>query len=272
MITNSTAKLILDGAEAVSTDLGLTENVVKRTDKGVLLNSVFLTYESLIKISHREDSVYFGTPNGVFQVAIHEKHYYKLVPTSGAPTIEIDGIRMHRTSGITPDRDTFNKLDALGLVHGNVLDTCTGLGYTAIEAAKRGANKVITVDLQPNVLRIAKMNPWSSDLFALVDIHKIIADVFNAVDLLPNRFFDCVIHDPPRHRQAGKLYSGTFYKKLYRVLRRGGKMYHYTGEPRSRYRGVNFPRGVSKRLGEAGFVDLLYHKDSMGFTCTKGSV
>lgn len=272
MITNITANLILGGAETVSTDLGITENVVKRTDKGVLLNSVFLNYESLRKIAHREESVYFVTKNGVFQVAIHEKHYYKLIPTAGAPTIEIDGIRMHRTSGTTPDRDTCTKLDALGLSHGNVLDTCTGLGYTAIEAARRGANKVVSVELQPNVLRIAKMNPWSSDLFDLIGIHKVIADVFSAVDFLPNRFFDYVIHDPPRHRQAGKLYSGTFYQKIYRVLRRGGKMYHYTGEPRSRYRGVNFPRGVSKRLGEAGFVDLVYHKNSMGFTCTKGSV
>jgi predicted methyltransferase len=272
VITPHTAKLLLDGDDLITTDLGITKNKVHRSNEGVFLNSLFVNFDTLRKIAKREDSVYFVTERGVFQVAIHEKHYYKLVPTSRAPTLEIDGIRMHRTSGTTPDIDTNSKLNALRLNEGNVLDTCTGLGYTAIEAARRGAYKVVTIELQPNVIRIAKMNPWSIELFTHIGIQKILADVFYIIDFLPNGFFDYVIHDPPRHRQARKLYSGAFYRKLSRVLRHGGKMFHYTGEPGSRYRGVNVPKGVSKRLGEAGFVDIVYHKDSMGFTCIKGSI
>ena len=67
------------------------------------------------------------------------KHFYKLAKTGGAPTLEIDGIRMHRTKDTTPDRMRWKKSKILGLRHGKVLDTCMGLGYTAIQADEYGA-------------------------------------------------------------------------------------------------------------------------------------
>ena len=55
---------------------------------------------------------------------------------------------MHRIKGTDPIRDTKEKLKALGPVSGRVLDTATGLGYTAIEAAKT-ADHVLTLELDP---------------------------------------------------------------------------------------------------------------------------
>ena len=70
---------------------------------------------------------------------------------------------------------------------------------------------------------------------------------------LPAHSFEAVVHDPPRFSLAGELYSGTFYESLRRVLRRGARVYHYTGMPYTRGRGRRFIRGVAKRLGSAGF-------------------
>ena len=225
----------------------------KRTAKATLSNAYF-------RLLDRE---------GVFQVAMAGKHFYKLVPTGRAPTLEIDGIRMHRTSGTSPDQDTGTKLDVLELDGGRVLDTCMGLGYTAIESARRGAELVVTVELEPQVVRIALMNPWSAPLFTDEAIHKVIGDTYTVASILPESFFDYVIHDPPRHDHAGHLYGLDYYRRLHRLMAPGGRMFHYTGEPRSRYRGVNLQRGVSRRLREAGFSATRYHPEVMGVTCVR---
>jgi len=270
MLTADTAKNLLNGKTEVSLDLGLTTARVNRTKNGVELNPrENIDYVSLEKIAEKENAVYFVSGGEVYQVAISGKHFYKLVPTAGAPTLEIDGIRMHRTKETTPDMDTGRKLDRLGLRGGAVLDTCTGLGYTAVEAARRGASHVVTVELEPSVLLIARMNPWALGLWTGLGVYKLIGDSFHVVDGLPERFFDYVVHDPPRHSHAGHLYGGEFYRKLWRLMRPGGRLFHYTGEPGSRYRGVNLGRGVASRLRETGFVGVSYHEDVMGFTAVK---
>ena len=270
IITPDTAKTLLEGKTRVSLDLGLTETMVNQTKTGwPLPGGETVDGEMLRKISEKENSAYFVESGDVFQVAVAGKHFYKLVPTGRAPTLEIDGVRMHRTSGTTPDQDTGTKLDVLGLDRGRVLDTCTGLGYTAIESARRGAELVVTVELEPQVVRIALMNPWSAPLFTGEDIHKVIGDTYTVASVLPESFFDYVIHDPPRHDHAGHLYGLDYYRRLHRLMAPGGRMFHYTGEPRSRYRGVNLQRGVSRRLREAGFTSTRYYPEVMGVTCVR---
>jgi predicted methyltransferase len=270
VLTADTAKKLLNGKMEVSLDLGLTTTRTNRTKDEIRLTSrENIDYVSLGKMAEKEDVAYFVSGGEVYQVAISGKHFYKLVPTGGAPTLEIDGIRMHRTKETTPDVDTGRKLDSLGLRGGAVLDTCTGLGYTAIEAVRRGASQVVTVEIEPSVLLIAMMNPWSRGLWTRRGIHKLLGDSFQVVDGLPEGFFDYVVHDPPRHGHAGHLYGGEFHRKLWRVMKPGGRLFHYTGEPGSRYRGVDLGRGVAARLRETGFVRVSYHDDVMGFTAVK---
>ena len=83
---------------------------------------------------------------------------YSLMPTEGAPTLLVWGIPMHRIKGTNPQRDTLTKIQAIAPVAGRVLDTCTGLGYTAIEAA-RTAEQVVTIELDPTVLEVARLQP-----------------------------------------------------------------------------------------------------------------
>lgn len=267
-MTPDTAKTLLEGKTRVSLDLGLTETTVNQTKTGWLLpGGETVGTEAVQKMSEKGDSAYFVDGGDVFQVAVAGKHFYKLVPTGRAPTLEIDGVRMHRTSGTTPDQDVRAKLDLLGLGGGRALDTCMGLGYTAIESARRGAELVVTVELEPQVVRIAQMNPWSTPLFTDEAIHKVMGDTYTVAGIFPGAFFDYVIHDPPRHSHAGHLYGLDYYRRLHRIMVPGGKMFHYTGEPGSRYRGVNLQRGVARRLREAGFASPRYHPEVMGVTC-----
>ncbi|MDH4293444.1 MAG: SAM-dependent methyltransferase, partial [Betaproteobacteria bacterium] len=66
-----------------------------------------------------------------------------------------------------------------------------------------------------------------------------------------------VLHDPPRFGIAGELYSQVFYDELSRVLRRKGKLFHYTGTPNKLTSGRDVPGEVSQRLRRAGFTTAL---------------
>ena len=76
----------------------------------------------------------------------------------------IAGFVMHRIKDIDPMQDTLRKIATISPIGGRVLDTATGLGYTAIEAAKT-ADEVVTIELDPGAQQIARLNPWSQALF-----------------------------------------------------------------------------------------------------------
>jgi predicted methyltransferase len=269
LLTADIAKAILGGARRVSLDLGLSERVVSVEGELASLDGGFaVSLSDLKKISRHENAIYFPDDGSIYQIAVSDVRFYKLVPTAGAPTIEIDGVRMHRTKGTTPNEDAEEKLETLGLRGGRVLDTCMGLGYTAAGALRRDAEAVVTIEREPAVVRIAEMNPWSSALFD-GDVSQILGDSFFVIDSLSSGLFDWVIHDPPRFSHAGTLYSEEFYRKLYRVMTPGARLFHYTGEPGSRYRGVNLQKGVQRRLRSTGFESISYHPGVMGVTCER---
>ena len=271
LLTPETARLLLEGRESVSFDLGLSHTDFHMGEDGVVLpDGSEIGLDDLRRIEGREGAVFFVRDGVILQVAISDGHFYKLVPTDGAPTLEIDGIRMHRTVGTTPDADTRMKLEAVGVLRsGRGLDTCTGLGYSALSALEEGAALVVSTELRHQVLRVAEMNPWSRGLFEDSRLNLILGDAYHVVDALPEGFFDFVIHDPPRISLAGCLYSGDFYLKMKRVLGPGGRGFHYTGEPGSRRRGVDLRRGVMRRLRQVGFVDVSYREEVRGVTFSK---
>jgi predicted methyltransferase len=176
---------------------------------------------------------------------------YRLFPTDGAPALVVDGVLMHRRQGTTPDADAREKVRALRIRGGRVLDTCAGLGYSAIAAAEAGAH-VLAVEVDPGVLAAARGNPASAGLFEHPSIALVLADSVELVAALPSGAFAAVLHDPPTLSRAGDLYAGTFYRELHRVLARHGQLFHYTGEPGAA-RGRDVASGVVRRLEAAGF-------------------
>lgn len=189
---------------------------------------------------------------------------YTLRATDGWPALEISGILMHRIKDTDPGADAASKIAAVAPIRGHVLETCMGLGYTALHAA-RTADHVTVFEIDPNVLDMARLNPWSAPLFdAGGNIEVRNQDVSDAIRELPGGRFDVVIHDPPTLAIAGELYSTEFYRELLRVLRSGGKLFHYTGDPGSRYRKQDLPGRVAQRLGEIGFVSVRKEPAALG--------
>jgi predicted methyltransferase len=101
------------------------------------------------------------------------------------------------------------KIKALGPLSGLVLDTATGLGYTAIEAAKY-ASKVVTIELDPVALNIAKCNPCSKMLFNNPQVVEYIGDSYDVINNFETGGFTYIIHDPPAFSLAGHLYGSDF--------------------------------------------------------------
>jgi predicted methyltransferase len=181
----------------------------------------------------------------------------KLVPTEwGAPTFEIDGIKMLPTSKESPFEDARRKV-ALVEPHGKVLlDTCGGLGYFAACCLESGVARIHSFEKNADVLWLRTLNPWSPDPEAPASDGRLQltqADVSEAITQLADASVDALLHDPPRFGIAGELYSQVFYDQLARVLRRGGRLFHYTGSPNKLTSGRDVPREVEKRLEKAGF-------------------
>jgi predicted methyltransferase len=193
--------------------------------------------------------------------------HYSLYPTAGAPTLLISGLPMHRVKDTDPHRDTLAKVKAASLAHGRVLDTCTGLGYTAIQAA-RLADEVITIELDPATQEVARLNPWSQALFDDPKIRRIIGDSYDEVARFDDAAFSRIIHDPPTFALAGDLYSADFYAELYRVLRPGGRLFHYIGDLNSASGGRVWP-GVAERLRRAGFQRVTPRPEAFGLVAQR---
>lgn len=190
-----------------------------------------------------------------------------LLPTKRTPSMLIASFTMHRIVDIDPMQDTLKKIATIKPIFGRVLDTATGLGYTAIEAAKT-AQEVVTIELDPGAQVIARQNPWSRELFRNPKIKQIMGDAYEVVPTFADESFDRIIHDPPVFSLAGELYSRVFYQELYRVLTRNGRLFHYIGDLNSKSSGT-VTRGALKRLQEAGFKRVVRHPEAFGVVAYK---
>jgi uncharacterized protein len=205
----------------------------------------------------KDRTIYWWDGDAFVPASRYGRALYKLVPTEwGAPTFEIDGIKMLPTAKVSPYDDANTKVALVEPRGRRVLDTCGGLGYFAACCLDAGVAHVHSFEKSEDVLWLRTLNPWSPDPDAPAAdgrytlVHD---DVAKAIEDLPDAAFDAVLHDPPRFGIAGELYSQAFYDQLARVLRRGGRLFHYTGSPNRLTSGRDVPREVAKRLGKAGF-------------------
>lgn len=185
-----------------------------------------------------------------------------LYPTKSAPTMLVSGVPMHRIKDTDPWRDTLAKVKTVAPIIGRVLDTATGLGYTAIVASETAA-EVVTIELDPAGLEVARQNPWSRELFERANIQQLIGDAADVIPTLADASFERILHDPPQLSLAGHLYSADFYRELRRVLARRGRLFHYIGDPKSPF-GSRTTGGVMRRLHDAGFSRVVRHPEAFG--------
>ena len=205
----------------------------------------------------KDRTIYYWDGDEFAAVSRFSGSLIKLVPTEwGAPTFEIDGIKMLPTSKESPVDDARRKVALVEPRGKTVLDTCGGLGYFAACCLEAGVARIQSFEKNPDVLWLRTLNPWSPDPQASASggrLQLTHADVSQAIAQIADASVDALLHDPPRFGIAGELYSQAFYDQLARVLRRGGRMFHYTGSPNKLTSDRDVPREVAKRLEKAGF-------------------
>lgn len=255
----------------VSPDLGISCVSARLTDEGVnFASGEALSWAEVEKISRSEVNCYTVGADGIAPVQTFSEKTNRvcsLLPTPGAPALLLSGFVMHRIKEIDPWQHAQRMLAPLAPIRGAVLDTATGLGYTAILAA-RSAEAVTTIELDPGVEAIERLNPWSRELFTNPKITRLLGDAYEVVPTFSAGQFERIMHDPPAFKLAGELYSGAFYRDLHRVLKPGGRLFHYIGDPTSKANG-SVTRGVLRRLQEAGFVRVTLRADAYGVVAYK---
>jgi len=236
-----------------SLDLGRRMAVAELTADSWLWRGQHYPYPAKLK----DRTIYFWDGEDFEPVSRFAGSLIKLVPTEwGAPTFEIDGIKMLPTSKESPFDDARRKVALVAPGGKVVLDSCGGLGYFAQCCLDAGVAHIHSFEKNPDVLWLRTLNPWSPDPGA-VDaggrLHLTQGDITHSILQIADGSIDAVLHDPPRFGIAGELYSLAFYQQLARVLRRGGRLFHYTGSPNKLTSGRDVPREVRKRLEHAGF-------------------
>jgi uncharacterized protein len=217
--------------------------------------------------SCKDRTIYHWTRGAFEPVARFAGSLVKLVPTPwGAPTFEIDGIKMLPTENVSPYSDAERKVGLIEPCGKRILDTCAGLGYFAAWCVRGHAAEVISFEKNPDVLWLRTLNPWSPQPDQTLILNQ--GDIAEEIAALPSESFDAALHDPPRFGIAGELYSQAFYDQLARVLKRRAKLFHYTGAPNRLTSGRDVPNEVAKRLRAAGFAVQVVGD---GILATKGS-
>ena len=237
----------------ISVDLNLSQREFVLSDQELILDADNrLTIGELKKIVKKKQRIYLCSDGDMVPLEDRSSGYYKLAPTAGAPLLEISGVKMHISKGTDPYISASEMAEQVVSQGDKVLDCCSGLGYAAIAAHRLGAREVLSIELSPEVMGLRALNPWSNDL-AKEGIVQRQGNSFELINSMTAASFDSVIHDPPRFSLAGELYSEAFYAEILRVLRRHGKLFHYTGNPHMIKRGSGFVDGVIRRLKAAGF-------------------
>jgi predicted methyltransferase len=254
-----------------SVDLGRSTREVRLETAGVSFGEgCWLAWETIAEIAENATACFAvegGAATKIQAFSSELDRVYTLFPTEGAPTVLISGIPMHRIKYIDPLDDTERKVRSIAPIGGRVLDTATGLGYTAIAAA-RTAEHVVTVEYDPVIQEVARLNPYSRALFDNPRIEQRFGDSFDVVDSFAAETFSRVIHDPPTFALAGQLFSAEFYRRLHRVLTSHGRLFHYIGDMSSGS-AKRVAHGATRRLREAGFARVTPRPETFGIVAYK---
>lgn len=226
-----------------SLDLGLTQTKVKLISSGLLIGKKKIEFPHL---REGDNSAYLLVKSKLEKAQFFSSEtnmLYKLIPTSYRPILQCSGTSMHK-------KEFVDRIEAAQLT-GKVLDAGTGLGYTAIAAAKT-AEEVITIEKDKNVIMMAKYNPYSQELFSQKNIKRLKGNIVQKITAFPDEEFDFIIFDAGTPKSSDDFFSLKNYQQAYRVLKRSGRLYHYLPKHHLQ-RGRDFGGEVIERMRRAGF-------------------
>ncbi len=255
---------------SLSLDLNLSEKIWKiEADRLVLNDNTSIDIKTLESISSVKNKIFIFQNNDLKPIEVRKDGYCKLVPTNSAPTLEINGIKMHRSKDIDPLTDAKLKTQLVVKRDDHVLDTCGGLGYSAIFALKAGAKKVTSTEKSPWVIKLRNLNPWL-EKYADKRLELLHADILGQINEFEDNRFNSVIHDPPRFTSAtGDLYGKKFYAALLRVMAPHSRLFHYTGSPKKIKTQDKFIKNTMRRLELTGFKAVCFKNRLQGIYAEK---
>lgn len=112
----------------------------------------------------KDRTLYYWDGEDFAPISRYSGSLIKLVPTEwGAPTFEIDGIKMLPTSKLSPFEDARRKVELVAPAGKVILDTCGGLGYFAACALEAGVGQIRSFEKNADVMWLRTLNPWSPD-------------------------------------------------------------------------------------------------------------
>jgi uncharacterized protein len=270
LLTAETCRQLKEARAAGLTELECSLDLRRSMSKVNLTESYWASGGARFTYPDRckERTVYAWTDGGFQPIARYRESLIKLVPTPwGPPTFEIDGIKMLPSADRSPYADAEYKVKKLKTRDKTVLDCCGGLGYFAAWCLIEGAAAIHSFEKNPDVIWLRSLNPWSPGPDARLILRE--ADVGGAIEDIPARSYDVVLHDPPRFAIAGELYSEKFYRHLARVIKPRGMLFHYTGAPNKIARGRDLAAEVIRRLSAVGFAA---QKDGDGVVARRGAM
>lgn len=254
-----------DKTVSLSLDLNLSEKDCEIRGADLIVDEDTRVSRVDLEMVASQKNKVFSFDNGrMTPLEVRGNGYCKLVATSGAPTLEIDGIKMHRSKDIDPLHDAKLKTELVVRPGDVVLDTCGGLGYSAVFALKAGAAKVISFEKNKAVIQLRDINPWLKKYMdPRLEFRR--GDSTEEIEGVENKSVNSIIHDPPRFTSStGDLYGKAFYDHLFRVLAPRGRLFHYTGSPKRVKAQDRFVNNTINRLARSGFQKLMFHDDFQG--------
>jgi predicted methyltransferase len=267
LLTRKTHETLLEAARAGDTaatcslDLERSQTTVEVDPEGWSWEGQRFPWLPVCK----DRTIYHWTGESFEPVARYATSLIKLVPTEwGPPTFEIDGIKMLPSAHVSPYADAERKVALVRPQGKRILDTCGGLGYFAAWCLRGQAASVLSYEKNPDVIWLRSLNPWSPEIGSALTLSQ--GDITEHIGALPGESVEAALHDPPRFGIAGELYSQAFYDQLARVLKRNGKLFHYTGAPNRLTSGRDVRNEVATRLRHAGLSTEL---DADGVLATK---
>lgn len=255
LITLNIHQQLLAAAKAGAASVVCSLNLGRSTDTVTLGNDGWIWRDQHFPfLDHCKDrTIYYWDGESFEPVSRYTGSLIKLVPTDwGAPTFEIDGIKMLPTAQVSPYADAERKVALIAPRGKVILDCCGGLGYFAAHCLQGGATHITSFEKNPDVIWLRSLNPWSPQAGGALQL--INGDISQQIETIASASVDAILHDPPRFGIAGELYSQVFYDHLARVLKRKGRLFHYTGTPNKLTSGRDVPREVAKRLQKSGFT------------------
>lgn len=242
----------------LSLDLGISKTQITINPKNKTISIGENEIEIPKSLDETKELCYAVMDNQIYPMESYDQKtrmVYKLVPGTTKPYLIVSATRMHK--------EPFLKYLETQNLSGNVLDAGTGMGYSAIIAAKKGCS-VVTVEMDQNVIYYQTFNPHSADLFDDDNIQLIKGDVTSIILEFEDEELDYIIHDGGTVKNSGTFFSQQHAFQLFRVLKEKGKLYFYLPNPQAN-KGRDFASEQINRLNKAGFKLLM--RDEAGSFC-----